>query len=231
MTATLSLDTVGLVSTRRFFCVRTKSERWWQAAFASTAIYAAVITAHHLGATSVASEQSELDRVLRTKVVKVTCPLDYAPFGLRGCSGFAFGIDVDAAMALALTLDASVVIVPSSWPTLLADFSRGETQIAIGGITPTLSRRRLAGFTTPYMHGGKVVIARCGSPLLSRFLAALGNLSVLNVPDAVVIVNPGGTNEHVARELLPRAQLQLTESSVNGDQFAAVAAAPASSGF
>lgn len=161
--------------------------------------------------------ESSLDRVLRTATLRVGSPLDYAPFSVAcGADGaHAIGSDVDAVRSLARSLGASVVIVPTTWSDLVE--SAASFDVAVGGITPTLERRRHVGFTQAYAHGGKVAVARCGSPLLVQLQAAGGDLASLNRPSTHTVVNPGGTNERLMRSALPLAELVVVDQ--NGDQY------------
>ena len=235
--SSLGLDTVGLVDPRRRGCfsrpagARTKhcnELRWAWPACAVTVLYASGLAAvaFRVGSTSTTpiSKRSALDHVLQSGVMRVLCPLDYPPFGFRGAScpeDVAFGADVDAIMALARTLNASVLIVPTTWATLTDDaaesFSMQHTALAIGGITPTLARRQSGvGFSSPLLHSGKVLVANCGNPLLSRFDVS-ADPAALNLPGMRVYVNHGGTNEDVARRLFPLAHTELVNT--NGRQF------------
>lgn len=166
------------------------------------------------------SRQSVLDNVLLTGELKVLSPLDYAPFAQAGDAEcpYGFGLDVDAAKALAGTLNgASVVLIRSSWETILRDFVGAGAHIAVGGISSTLRRRQEAAFSAPYLHSGKVLLARCGSPLLAAFTASHGSLAALDNPATHVVVNSGGTNELFIRQMLPKASIEVVAE--NGQQF------------
>jgi cyclohexadienyl dehydratase len=183
-----------------------------------------VVTSVHAAAS-----ESALDRVLRTRSLRVGCPLDYAPFALSCCcdasGGWqAIGSDVDAAQSLAASFGepaVSVVLVPIPWSELAK--RADEFDLGVGGISPTLARRQRVGFSADYQHGGKVVVAPCGSEPLAT-LRRTRSLASLDMPSTRALVNPGGTNEMLLREHLPRAQISLVAE--NGDQFARIAAQP-----
>ncbi len=165
---------------------------------------------------------STLDKVLHAGVLRVGSPLDYAPFAL-GCpsaAGVAVGSDIEAARALAESLGVAVQLVQSSWPSLLADAMTDRYDIGVGGISPTLDRMRRVGFSSSYAAGGKVAVARCGSPLLER--VGRGGLASLAADGAAltVAVNAGGTNERTLRASLPSAVFTLVPT--NGLQFSMV---------
>ena len=151
---------------------------------------------------------SVLDQAIQSRVLRVGCPCDYAPFAAATC-----GSDIDAARSLAASLGASLELVPSTWASLLDDMEKRRLDLAVGGITDTLPRRRRAFVSTAYHADAKVVVARCGNPLLA--MASLGGAAIAAVAGVHFAVNPGGTNEAVAREL----GLQLALVERNGDQF------------
>jgi len=155
-----------------------------------------------------------LDAVLSRRVLRIGMTLDYPPFSLRCANGLsAAGADVEAALALAASLDAQLLIVPTSWPSLLDDAKKGTFDAAAGGISVTLRRLRTVSFSRATSHGGKVVVAPCGSRALDA--------SATSPPSAqlVVAVNEGGTNELFVRSSWPNASVRFVPQ---GDQFAAM---------
>ncbi|MCG8403738.1 MAG: transporter substrate-binding domain-containing protein [Phycisphaerales bacterium] len=120
--------------------------------------------------------------------------------------GFS-GIDIDLAENLAQSLGVDVAFVPTTWPTLLADFEAGKFDIGMSGISRTLNRARTAYFSNAYHSGGKAPIVRCGD--VSKFRS----LSDLNRPTTRVIVNPGGTNQKFADKNLYAAQISVFDDN------------------
>ena len=95
------------------------------------------------------------------------------------------------------------MFVRTTWATLIADQGRGRFDLAVGGVTITPERERAASFSTPYHHGGKTPIVRCGAE------ARYDSVDEINRPGVRVVVNPGGANERFARERLPAARLAI----------------------
>lgn len=148
--------------------------------------------------------ETRLDWVLAAKVLRVGATLDYPPFSFRCADGSAAGADIDMVRLLAKSLDdADVEIVPTTWPLLLADAVADKFDIAVGGISLTLARLRHVGFSASISHGGKVVVALCGSPLLDSPIATLSASST------AVVVNPGGTNAAFVAQMLPHASVKI----------------------
>jgi cyclohexadienyl dehydratase len=143
-----------------------------------------------------------LARIGASGVLRVGATGDYAPFSLEA-GGALRGADVDAAISLARALGVEAVFVRTTWATLMEDYRRGRFDVAVGGVSVTPEREQIAAFSTPYHHGGKTPIVRCGSE------AQFDAVEEINRPNVRVVVNPGGTNERFARERLPSAQLTI----------------------
>jgi len=144
---------------------------------------------------------SALDKVLKAGVLRACSPGDYKPFSYLRSDGQYEGIDVDLARSLASALGVELQIVQTSWPNLLADYTAGKCEIAIGGISVTLERQRKAFFSSAYMVNGKVPIARCTDA------PKFQSLTDIDRPGVRVIVNPGGSNERFARANIKVASL------------------------
>ncbi|TNF90011.1 MAG: gamma subclass chorismate mutase AroQ, partial [Gammaproteobacteria bacterium] len=147
---------------------------------------------------------SRFAQIRATGILRVGTTGDYAPFSYEvdaqgGAASWAEtlrGVDVDLAEDLAEALDADLVFVRTSWPTLSADLLAGRFDVAMGGVSRTLERARIGHLSVPYYVGGKMPIARCEDR--RRF----GSLADIDQPGVRVIVNPGGTNERFVDERL-----------------------------
>jgi cyclohexadienyl dehydratase len=168
---------------------------------------AAVLSlAFGLGLSGMAAAQSPtaLDGVMEKKALRVCTTGDYKPFTYQapGSDGFE-GIDIDLAKSLAKSLGAEAVFVKTKWSDLMADFTSGKCDTAMGGISVTLDRQKRAYFSTAYLVNGKAPIARCADK------AKYTSVKAINDPSVRVVVNPGGTNERFARASFPDAKLTL----------------------
>lgn len=142
------------------------------------------------------------DRVKASKVLRIGMTGDYAPFTLeRG--GELSGADVQMGEALAKSLGAQPQFVSTSWSTLMRDFQAGRFDVALGGVSITPERTRLAAFSVPYHRGGKTPIVRCGTE------ARFDTVEAIDRPEVRVVVNPGGTNQQFVRERLSHAQVTV----------------------
>jgi chorismate mutase-like protein len=138
------------------------------------------------------SAGDRIDRIVAAGVLRVGTTGDYPPFAYRRGQGTDYvGLDIELAHDLAESLGVRIEIVPTTWPTLLADFVADRFDVAAGGVSITLERQRRGLFSSPLLRDGKTPIARCDSQ-----------------------GNPGGTNERFAREHAAHAQLIVQADNV-----------------
>lgn len=161
--------------------------------------------AEQLGTALVALRRTapaELSALRPSSAVRVGLTGDYAPF-CEERGGVLEGVDVDLVRQFAAELGLNVAFVRTSWTRLMADLADGRFDFAVGGISVTPERSRVADFGPEYFWDGKMPIARRAER--ERF----GSLEAIDQPGVRVIVNPGGTNERFARENLRRAEIRV----------------------
>lgn len=149
------------------------------------------------------SSASALDRITQAGVLRACTPGDYKPFSFRNADGAYEGLDIDLARSLAAALGVKLEIVKTTWATLLADYTSGACDIAIGGISITTDRLKRAAFSAPHMVNGKVPLVRCDD------VAKYQTVAEIDRPDVRVVTNPGGTNEKFAKANFTHAKLTV----------------------
>lgn len=142
------------------------------------------------------------ERIKASKVLRIGMTGDYAPFTLARGEELA-GADVQMGDALAKSLGVQPQFVSTSWSTLMRDYQAGRFDVALGGISITPERAKVAAFSVPYHQGGKTPIVRCGTE--TRF----DTVEELDRPEVRVVVNPGGTNQQFVRERLTHAHVTV----------------------
>jgi len=156
-----------------------------------------------LSGLAVSAQESALDTVAKAGVLRACTPGDYKPFSFLKPDGSYEGLDVDLAQSLAAALGVKLEFVKTSWPTLMADFTAGRCDIALGGISVSLERQKRAFFSTAYMVNGKTPLVRCED------VARFQSVAEIDKPEVRVIANPGGSNERFARANFKQAQLKI----------------------
>lgn len=170
--------------------------------------YPLVLLAACLAAAFPASAQqaapNALDTVQSRGSLQICTTGDYKPFTFQAAGAESFeGIDIDLGTSLAKAIGVEPKFVKTKWSDLMADFTGGKCDIAMGGISVTLERQKRAFFSAPYLVNGKAPIARCADR--ERFATLAG----IDKPDVTVVVNPGGTNERFVRANLKQAKIEV----------------------
>src|SRR5258708_24477286 len=102
-----------------------------------------------------------LDEIIARGVLRVGSTGDYKPFTFLNPATKEFeGIDIDMAASLAKALGVKLQIVKTAWPNLMADFTSGKFDAAMGGVSLTLERQKKGLFSLAYLVYGKAPIAR-----------------------------------------------------------------------
>jgi chorismate mutase-like protein len=154
------------------------------------------------------AQAGRLDDIAARGVLRVGSTGDYKPFSYRQAGGGFIGMDVELAGELARSLGVRLELVPTTWPTLMADLGSDKFDLALSGVSVTAERQRQALFSVPYLHDGKTPITRCEN--VARYQA----LAQIDRPEVRLIVNPGGTNERFARARAPHARLTVYPDNV-----------------
>ena len=152
---------------------------------------------------------SSLDAVTQRGTLQVCTTGDYKPFTLHKAEADSYeGIDIELAKSLAKAIGVEARFVKTKWSDLMADFTSGKCDVAMGGISVTLERQKRAFFSAPYLVNGKAPIARCADA--KKFQSVLD----IDKPEVTVIVNPGGTNERFVRQNLKQAKIDVYPDNV-----------------
>lgn len=127
---------------------------------------------------------------------------DYRPFSYRISANSPYiGFDIEMAQSLAEHLGVKLVLVHTTWPTLMRDLAAGHFDVAMSGVSISAEREKSALFSIPYLRDGKTPISLCSQQ------AALQTLTQIDQANVKLIVNPGGTNERFVREHVRHAQI------------------------
>ncbi|MFQ5789867.1 MAG: transporter substrate-binding domain-containing protein [Acidobacteriota bacterium] len=148
-----------------------------------------------------AQGSSRLDAILKRGFIRVGTTGDYRPFTYFTPAGAYEGFDIDAAEKLGKALGVEVRFVKTTWNELSEGILEDRYDIAMSGITRTLSRLTRVGLTDSYLKIGKSALIRAADKGRFRTLADIDQ------PEVRIGVNPGGTNESFLRANIQRAQI------------------------
>ena len=141
-----------------------------------------------------------VSEVVNRGILKVGTTGDYKPFTYLDGSEYV-GYDIEVAKLLAKELGVEIEFVPTTWKTLLSDLNAEKYDIAMGGITRTVSRQIKAELSTPYLIFGKCFLVRRGEK------EKYDSLEKADKSETRVGVNIGGTNEVFADEKFKNAKI------------------------
>ena len=166
----------------------------------------AVVCCMTLAGAAAHAQDSRLDAIQKSGVLRVCTPGDYKPFSLAKPDATFEGLDVDLVQSMAKGLGVKVEIVKTSWPKLMDDFVE-KCDIAVGGISVTLDRQKRAYFSDAYMVNGKAPITKCEN--VKKFQT----VADIDKPGVTVIENPGGSNERFARANFKQAKIVIFDDN------------------
>jgi len=155
-----------------------------------------------IATVALAAEKSRLDVVMERGHILVGTTGDYKPFSyLNPETGKYEGHDIDAARKLAESLGVEARFVQTTWKTLVNGILENKYDVAMCGITRTLSRQKQVGLTDPYIKVGKSPLIRKSDKNKFQTLADIDQAGIK------IGVNPGGTNEKFVRAHIKQAEI------------------------
>lgn len=118
-----------------------------------------------LGLLGVAQAQaaepvSHLDSVLQKGMLAVCTTGDYKPYTFHNADGSTRGSISRWPRRSRRVWGVKLEWVPTTWKTLMPDFTAGKCDIAMGGISVTLERQKKAFFSNTLDVDGKIPLVR-----------------------------------------------------------------------
>lgn len=156
-----------------------------------------------MGISCCRQSRPTVERIRRSGVLLAGTTGDYHPLTFLEPDGSYSGFCIELADAIARELDVDIRFIPTSWPTLTSDVMEDpqKLDLAIGGITITERRLETMLMSEGYLANGKTILCR------REDAGKFKSLEDIDRADVKVMVNPGGTNEHFAREKLPHVAI------------------------
>ena len=111
------------------------------------------------------------------------------------------GMDIEAAQKLGNALGAKVTFVKFKWPGLIEDLLAGKFDIAMGGVSRSLARARVAAYTNSYMTIGTCPLVRKGEEGKYQDFASVDQ------PGVKIMLNQGGSNDRYFTPRIKKATI------------------------
>ena len=150
------------------------------------------------GPSRLGNKESNLERILAAKVLKIGVRSDSPPFGYQDKDGNPAGFDVDLGFRLARSLGVQPVFVTVSSPERIERLKNGDVDLVIATLTATRRRAHEIDFSIPYFQDHQMLLVETSSAIQSyrdlsgkRVAAALRSTSIDNLkvvaPDCEIV--------------------------------------------
>lgn len=175
-------------------------------AFVSFTIFGSTVL---LGQTS-----PTLEKIRKTKTLTVSVNEFYDPFYIENPNEFYPGLDVELAQEYAKFLDVDLKIIPlRTFDQHARMLEKGDTQIAMAGISSSINRFRDVYFTDPYLVSTPAALVNRtafppepeGQIVTVQLFRNLNDLTNITGISYSVLAN--SSNHQFLREAFPKAQV------------------------
>ncbi len=160
-----------------------------------------------------ASRASHLNRILDAGSLRVGTTGDFPPMTSRDPDTKNYvGYDIDAAGELAKDLGVKAAFVPADWKTLVNGIVADKYDIVMSGVSMSLERAKVAGFTQPYLEFSTVPVLRKKNADRFKSWADIDQKGI------TVATTLGTVFDAQAREYFKAATLRQVEAPAAGYQ-------------
>lgn len=163
--------------------------------------------AHHSINSSTTDNASPLlDKITQKGQLVVGTAGSMPPFNMTTKSGEIIGFDVDLAQYLADGMGVELKLEAMPFAKLLPALESGKVDLVISAMTITPERNLKFCFVGPYFVSGKAFLTK------QERIAAVQEVSEINVPDITLAALNGSTSQFFIQEAMPKAKLIRTEN-------------------
>jgi polar amino acid transport system substrate-binding protein len=135
--------------------------------FNKRAFIASAIALASLATTGLATAQTALDDVMKSKSIKIAIPTDFPPYGFVGTDLQPQGLDVDMAKLIAAKLGTKVELVPVTSANRIPYLQTRKADLVISTLGKNPERLAVIDFTVAYSPFFQAVFAAKSMPLAS----------------------------------------------------------------
>jgi cyclohexadienyl dehydratase len=153
------------------------------------AVFVGLLFTALLALPALAQAPDRLDAVLKSGVLRVGITQDTPPLSMSKPDGSVEGLDIDLLDNLSKAMGVKIVLVKTSLAALLDSLQSDTFDISLGGGSVTYERAKVATFSKPYMHIGKLLMIRTADRGKYKSFAALDR------PGLKIAYNRGGVND------------------------------------
>jgi polar amino acid transport system substrate-binding protein len=156
------------------------------------------------GAAPATAESPVLDRVIKTRTLRVATSGTQPPLNAISKDGQLIGLEVDLARLLAEAMGVDLSLTSMPFPDLLPALKEGKVDMVLSGLSITAERSRDFAFVGPYLLSGKSVLTD------SRTLTSMKTPRDLDRPELTLAALENSTSQSYVRRVAPKAKLVAT---------------------
>jgi polar amino acid transport system substrate-binding protein len=158
-----------------------------------------------LAASGIAHAETEMERVMRTKTLRVGVIASAVPYFNKDITtGKWEGFGPDFGEDLAKKLGVKVEFVETTWGNAVLDLQANKIDVQFG-LAPTPARREVVGFSDTLFDNTYTTVCKPGYPYKTW--------DQLNSPDVKISLDLGSSHDQVATKILPKADISRVENS------------------
>ena len=193
-------------------------------------LFLAVLSYIVLSGVNPAFAQSALDDVMKAKLIKITIPTDFPPYGFVGTDLKPQGLDIDMANYIGTKLGAKVELVNVTSANRIAYLQTKKAELVISTLGKNAEREKVIDFTAAYspffqaVFGPKTLAIKSAADLAGKTVAvtrgAIEDMELTKIaPPNTDIKRFEDNNTTVAAFVSGQVQLIATGASVAGNMM------------
>ena len=183
-----------------------------------------VVAATLLATAGVAMAEDSIDRILKTKQLKIGY-IPSTPSAIKDpATGKLSGIYIDAITLVAQQMKVEPVFIETGWATFPAGLNSGEFDVSVAGTFATIGRSAAVDFTIPVNYLGYSAVVKASD---NRFKT----LADMDKPGIKIALVQGAAGHEFAKEYFKKAELVTLATSNLTAPFIEVSAGRADVGI
>lgn len=167
---------------------------------------AVIATAGVATASAALAEETAMERVQRTKELRVGAIAGAIPYFSKDLATQQWeGFGPDFGESLAKKLGAKVKFVETTWGNAVLDLQSNKIDVMFA-LAPTPQREEVVGFSKPLLNNTFTAVCKKGFP-------AVKNWEQLDNPNTKIVVDVGSNQDQFATRALPKANISRLDTS------------------
>jgi len=163
-----------------------------------------------ISTTLFAQDKSAINRILKSKEIRVGTTGKQPPFTVKAKDGKLMGYEIELARILADAMKVKLSFIEKPFAELLPALEKGEIDAIMSGMTITPERNLRVAFAGPYIISGKSVLAK------AKRISELDEMNEINRPVIKVVVLEGTTSQSFVENFAPQVKIVTVSDYESG---------------